>query len=482
MKCDEGLPACSMCKSSGLACGGYTKDIFFDFEDDPTTGVSRFRRPLLTERERECMSQQIVADVPPALAAWHLSHIDGECDGTSPTRDIQISRGPFGAFRVTSNPTPLAPSDLLALPEEVSTVHHDGDALPGGEPSLAQDKDDHVDFVSPSIELVTSSPTTSGRRARLSGYQTPPCSMSDWLKVLDGMPMVDLLDMAGHLEIPEWWDTTVDPWDTTDRGPASTTQHPPVSAPPSSGLQMSRFAPNDSPSCSSSTPSSGPISLSLENNVPQDAVFLLKHCATTVLRGLTPYRHSKTPWHVLYLPHLKSCLAALTLGEDVDNASLCAFFGTLATSALSLGGIYSSSRWLDQGNAYHERARLQHEQSVILLDTLSDTMQHALVVYFYRTVYDLDAGMLQKHVVGVCDCLLRFDASDAGMGYGSLRLIWPAFIAACEADDSEIRNSFSRWFEDSAQRSGLCIFTDTKERIEKAWEKKGFASSNIVLG
>ncbi|KAM6515660.1 hypothetical protein FALCPG4_013877 [Fusarium falciforme] len=714
MKCDEGRPTCSMCKVSGLACGGYTKDIFFDFEDGAMTGVGRFRRPLLTERERECMSQQILADIPPALATWHLSQIDDECDGASPTRDIQISRGPFGAFRVTSDPTPPASSDLPSLPEEVSTVHQDQDAFTGGEESLPQDDDGHVDFVSPSIELATLSPKLSGRRGRLSGYQTPSGSRGDWLKVLDGIPMVDLLDMAGHLEIPEWWDTmgveAIDPWagvsHTTDRRPTTTSHHQPTPTPSSSGLQMSRVAPNDSPSCSSSTPSSGPVSLSLENNVPQDAVFLLKHYATTVLRGLTPYRHSKTPWHVLFLPHVKSCLAALTLGEDMDNASLCAFFGTLAISAFSLGGIYSSTRWLDQGKAYHQRARLhvrlmletaynipktakyksilmalltmvqisvlsgnrddaeyylleteqfirlrglnrrksrkvrllhhcyvferlshestftesgshlahrsrvretiessgavaysqdslsfrlsdwsnldvemlrvkgqeegendlhlecpgiwsatlypeifgmpelhvfmisliirlgreknggdeqkaipgvalkqflgranaverwvnqlhllqrsmwiveapadpENEQSVTLLNILSDTMQHALAVYFYRTVYDLDTSMLQKHVVGVRDCLLRFDASDAGMGYGSLRLIWPAFIAAREADDSEIQSSFSQWFEDSARRSGLRIFTDTKERIEKVWEERGFANSNIVLG
>ncbi|TDZ15238.1 Arginine metabolism regulation protein II [Colletotrichum orbiculare MAFF 240422] len=52
VKCDEKQPICSMCEVSNLACSGYEKNIFFDFKDTPATGMSRFRRPLLTERER----------------------------------------------------------------------------------------------------------------------------------------------------------------------------------------------------------------------------------------------------------------------------------------------------------------------------------------------------------------------------------------------------------------------------------------------
>ncbi|KAM0348179.1 hypothetical protein ACHAP4_011014 [Fusarium culmorum] len=108
----------------------------------------------------------------------------------------------------------------------------------------------------------------------------------------------------------------------------------------------------------------------------------------------------------------------------------------------------------------------EQQQSFDLLNSLADTMQHALSVYFYRRIYDLDPSMLEKHVLGVRDRLLEFEDSDARMGYGSLRLIWPAFIAACETDDIGIRNSFIQWFQSSAKRSGLRIFTETVERIQ----------------
>ncbi|KAI8259573.1 hypothetical protein K4K58_002516 [Colletotrichum sp. SAR11_239] len=79
---------------------------------------------------------------------------------------------------------------------------------------------------------------------------------------------------------------------------------------------------------------------------------------------------------------------------------------------------------------------LQHCQQ--LLDNLAQAMQLALAIYFYRKVYDVEADMLQDKVIGVRDCLLRFEATESEMGYGSARLVWPAFIAASEAEDPEV--------------------------------------------
>ncbi|KAM0227120.1 hypothetical protein ACHAPO_011799 [Fusarium lateritium] len=123
----------------------------------------------------------------------------------------------------------------------------------------------------------------------------------------------------------------------------------------------------------------------------------------------------------------------------------------------------------------------EQQQSVDLLNSLDDTMQHALSVYFYRRIYDLDPGMLEKHVLGVRDRLLEFDESDAGMGYGSLRLIWPAFIAACETDDKRVRDSFSRWFERSAKKSGLRIFTETIQRVKNVWDGRDSAKTGVLV-
>ncbi|KAF4998617.1 hypothetical protein FGRMN_2943 [Fusarium graminum] len=675
VKCDEGRPECSMCKVLGVKCGGYSKDIFFDLED-PSMGVVRFRRPLLTDRERKCMSDRILRDVPPNLASRHLSQIEAESENS--VSDIQISRGPFGVFRITQQVCQDSEPGLRE-PNESSMEHSVVRAMSDKDRDcqISTELGNDAELVIPSTDLQTVivRQSTPSRQELSKGHgRVSPCP--DWFGLLDDLPMIDYTDPQQFEALESWGSMGI------DLG----------SLPLFSQL-------SDPQNMSSDTlpifPSSrmNAVPRSIENSVPDDAVLLVKHYSTTVLRGLTPFRHSKTPWHVLFLPHVKSCLAALTLGEKMDHASMCAFYGTLSISAWSLGGIYSSDKWLHKGKVYYEKAschfrmmlhtafdipkkakyksilialltmvqlcilsgdkdeaeyhfleterfirlrglnkrksrkvrllhhcyvfeRLSHEstftenslnldhrnrvresieasgaraysqdslsfrlttwsnldqdmlrekgqvegendlhlqhpgiwsatlypeifgvpelhlfmlslvirlgrekdddpassglnlgefmvrakaverwikqlhvlrqsiwmveapvdqdqqQAVTPLNSLSEAMQHALAVYFYRRIYDLDLEMLEKHVRGVRDRLLEFDDSDAGMGYGSLRLIWPAFIAACETDDVSIRDSFVKWFDDSAKRSGLHIFEETKERVERVWNSR----------
>jgi arginine metabolism regulation protein II len=76
------------------------------------------------------------------------------------------------------------------------------------------------------------------------------------------------------------------------------------------------------------SPNSLVSSMDTAKAVPQDAVFLLKHYASAVISLMTPLRHSKTPWHILFIPHTKGCLASLALGDEMSDASLCAYYGT----------------------------------------------------------------------------------------------------------------------------------------------------------
>lgn len=637
------------------------------------------------------MSDKIVQEIPPNLATKHLFQIEEECERS--VSDVQISRGPFGAFRITQQFYQHPESTLQILNEndiEQSNIHNAGDE--------AQDCQifDHLDA---NDEVVASSMDFGDAIAEqiAQQHQVMPTKhnavvpRTDWLDIIEDLPTGGFIDHE-YLEISGWWDSmgidSVIPWsDTTVSIQRSLS---PILL-PSHAQTKSTSHPNPS----------DVVSTRAENYVPRDAVLLMKHYATTVLRGMTPYRHSKTPWHILFLPYVKGCLAALTLGEDMDQASLCAFYGTLSISASSMGGVHNSIKLLEQGENYKRKAcshfrlmlntaynipkkakyksilmalltmvqlsilsgdkdeaeyyfletekfvrlrglnrrksrkvrllhhcyafeRLAHEstftegrlnvdhrnqvreaieasgasaysqdslsfrltswgdldqemlkvkgqaegendlhlqhpgiwsatlypeifgvpelhlfmlslvirlarekdqshgetlslrefmirakaverwikqlhvlrqsiwmveatadleqqQSVTLLNSLADTMQHAIAVYFYRRIYDLDPGMLEKHVVGVRDRLLEFDASDAGMGFGSIRLIWPAFIAASETDDVDLRASFTKWFEDSAKRSGLRIFTETKERIDRIWNARDTSELPIVV-
>ncbi|KAF6826250.1 hypothetical protein CPLU01_09789 [Colletotrichum plurivorum] len=676
MRCDEGRPACSTCLVSGLTCSGYEKNIFFDFEETPTVGMSRFRRPLVTEEERESMSAELVSSVPPALTLWHIAQIEDECESLPLDRDVQIRRGPFGVFRM---PPPTA--EVTESGPEHSPEQDYADVADDQQVDDDVEEADEEFFAPPEPPPLRKTPSPVGTILGRAD-QRPLSPLTEWWNTGDWWNMTHLPGVSN------WWDTPVD----LDRVPtiAEDVHSPgldqtPRSIPLSSEAYFPDMFPETQQPQQLATPESSTIPPAIDCAVPHDAVFLLKHYSTT------------------------SCLAALTLGEDLDHASLTAFYATLAISAASLCGSSGSGRWAAQAARYehlarrHARPMLQtaydvpktakykstlmailtmaqasgasggreqaecylleaekfirvrglgrrdksrkvrllhhcyafermlHESTLppgsvvrsahrrrvrraveasnagahsrdslpfrlvdwgagggggdldrelrrpkdrqegendlhlqipgvwlatlypeifgipeihvflislvirlgramddareggspsladfmsrakavekcvhrlgrgtgahvvtedadpearhcqMLLDNLARAMQLALTIYFYRRVYDVEADMLQDKVAGVRDCLLRFDATESEAGYGSARLVWPAVIAASEAEDPEVRMAFSKWFRDWARRSGLRIFSDSLADVEKRWEEKqGMEMANIV--
>ena len=597
------------------------------------------------------MSEQLTSSVPPRLAHRYITSIDDECDETAAFEDTEVFRGPFGAFKVTPKnyqAVSSLPCDWLLDDSEVLDISQDAFEIAQPEPF--------------SIDVAMSPGTQEIINTILGPYDLDEQAYAIHSLDIDTDPS-RIVVISDEMSIPGSSQTYVPPivshnnkvlYDATD-------------------LQFT-LSPNPpgitSVSCTA---------------MPQIAVTLLNHYTKTVLPLLTPFRHSKTPWHVLFVPHAKSCLAALVLREEVDLASRCAFFGTLAISAFSLGGVSHTRTWLEQGSSFkaqaHEHARsmlitaydvpktakyksilmallimvqvsvvygdqdqteryfleaekfirlrglnrrksrkvrlLHHcyaferifyestfipgantgyrrrvrkaiessgldvysrdslsfygvdscsnleqdmlkvkcqeegendlhlqkpgvwsgtlypeifgvpEQWLMLvsliirlgkekegiddqandktkadkmslrdflsqakaterfihrlqrprynaeLDSLLDAMQNALIIYFYRRIYDVNASMLQPWVLRVCECLIRVESkSDHEPTYGAARYVWPAFIAACEAEDTDVQASFSSWFRSSAQQSGLQLFSDTLANVERMWREK----------
>ncbi|KAJ8110354.1 hypothetical protein OPT61_g6792 [Boeremia exigua] len=632
-KCDEGRPTCAACRSAGVQCGG----------------------PLLSEEERQRMSEWLTEAVSPKAVTNQLNKIDEECEAVSCSEDVSISRGPFGAFKIVQSLSAMS-GGLPDRPEDPQLVE-----------GLNHVSDNTVDFtdgsLTPRTRMLFQSLLELPEENTFSSVLPMWSTIDDFARIQEVFDDVDistnltsfgqqpLMDEMGH--------------DLQFDGPDHV-------------IPLERFAFSD---CMPLT--------TTNNTIPDDAVHLIKHYSSTVLTVLTPFHHSKTPWHVLFVPHAKSCLAALTLGESLDHASLCAFYATLSISAFSLGGISQSNTWLEQGRTYlkiardhvrlmlrsaydypktakykniliallsmvqvaivignrdqaecyfveaekfirmkglnrkksrkvrllhhcyvfermfHEsvylagtnsaqrsharkaiessgamaysqdslsfrlgdledlesralrvkcreegendlhlqnpglwpktlypeifgipekyvfalsliirlgqwRDEARHQDAVNalsltdflsraktveryikqlyrsvegpnppstttseaqepMLDDLLQAMQHALTIYFHRRIYDVEAEMLQIHVVAVRNCLLR---SETSMVYGSARFLWPAFIAASEAEDPQVQASFTEWFQNSAARSGLPYFNDAKASIERIWEEK----------
>lgn len=100
-------------------------------------------------------------------------------------------------------------------------------------------------------------------------------------------------------------------------------------------------------------------------------------------------------------------------------------------------------------------------------------MYTALLIFFHRRIYDLDAAMLRLEVDAVRDSLVQIHQDETGQRDGNTAtLIWPAFIAACEAVSLEAQMFFSSWFDSCFAMTGLANAAVAKQIIEMIWTKR----------
>lgn len=601
------------------------------------------------------MSQRLVSSVPPSQVLPQLLQLEEAGENAPAQRDIDIQHGPFGVFK-QSHPriAEVTPPELTAHddPREESasltsqtSVYPSDEAEQEWSQSLIESilQDCIPEILSPSFDICHS----------MDSVTSPPngLGVADMEDVEELAPIGYSQDVSGSLPSQQ------------------TSDYPELTI--GAGWESYMLP--------------GPVSI--QDNIPCEAVFLLKHFTTDIVSCITPFEHTKTPWHILFIPHIKGCLAAITIGEDLCHASLVAFFGTLAISAFSLSGRSLSTRWLELAKIYEKRAlyhahhtllsaydvpkvakyksilmgiltlvslfgltsnrkqfefftleaekfirlrglnrkksrkvRLLHHcyafqrifyESLCISNTnskhrrevemaagasgfivgqdslvfrlpnwnnLSQEMlapktqeegendlhlerpgvwpatlypeifgipeklvlflslairlgnekdatgqrgapssinlqeflsrakalencfiqvqesadistaqiprssrtdlaklvaiisatQQALEIYFYRRIYDLDASLLQAKVEKVLDSITRLQCASSTF-CGSLCMLWPAFVAACEADDPKLQRSFSVWFESCAQSTGLSIFIMTLGLVKESW-------------
>ncbi|KAJ5114089.1 hypothetical protein N7456_002623 [Penicillium angulare] len=98
-------------------------------------------------------------------------------------------------------------------------------------------------------------------------------------------------------------------------------------------------------------------------------------------------------------------------------------------------------------------------------------MHKALLIYFYRRIYDADALMLQGHVEHIREILTECSRFDIPAIYHAGSFVWIAFIAACEALNPATQSWFSSWFDTCTAKGGLQFFQVIKTTAQEVWMK-----------
>ena len=320
-----------------MQCTGYEKTIVFDFARDGEGRATRLRRQLFTDGERESMCLALTSSVLPETEHELLCRIEEECERPSAdVVDFSTRYGPFGAFR--SNQAASSPylDDLIEFPHQSG---YSGSTFTAEPIPDFQYRTCLHDVLNPDGDSLDSSDTgLSPARQDLirSIYE-------------QDMPVTSLLS-------PTFWDTTeaeelersCEPFVTM---PEYETYMAVSEVPAMHNLDL----------CRRRSPVPASLAFNNEDVLTTSAPFLLKHYTAEVIKSLTPVRQAKTPWHTLFVPHLKHCLAGVTLDEQLNNAELVYFHGTLAISAFSLGGASNSRAWTELGGAHLLKAHRSFE-------------------------------------------------------------------------------------------------------------------------
>jgi arginine metabolism regulation protein II len=102
---------------------------------------------------------------------------------------------------------------------------------------------------------------------------------------------------------------------------------------------------------------------------------------------------------------------------------------------------------------------------------LSRAMHEAVIIYFYRRVYDTDAMILQGHVRKCLDCLEPCIGQKSGDQDFATSIAWATYIAACGAVTPELRQRALLCL-DMIDRRGVMLTPKPAAQISRFWQRR----------
>ncbi|KAJ3535676.1 hypothetical protein NM208_g7044 [Fusarium decemcellulare] len=122
--------------------------------------------------------------------------------------------------------------------------------------------------------------------------------------------------------------------------------------------------------------------------------------------------------------------------------------------------------------SFASKSPAAQQDSSLARNHLVQALNFALVIFFYRRIHNVSPYILQDYVQRIIRALKDFPTcceSGACEGPGSP---WPAFMAGCEALDTEQRNFFSDWFDRAFAKTGFERLVTAKGCMVEVWKRR----------
>ncbi|KAM0745312.1 hypothetical protein ACQRIT_000696 [Beauveria bassiana] len=95
---------------------------------------------------------------------------------------------------------------------------------------------------------------------------------------------------------------------------------------------------------------------------------------------------------------------------------------------------------------------------------LTTTFRHAVTLFYYRRVQNINGLMLQNVVQKVLESMSLEDGP-----HEAAQMLWPAFLASCEAIEPPLREGLGGWLRQMGNKARIPTFKIVSELAEKVW-------------
>ncbi|KGQ09657.1 hypothetical protein BBAD15_g4997 [Beauveria bassiana D1-5] len=99
-----------------------------------------------------------------------------------------------------------------------------------------------------------------------------------------------------------------------------------------------------------------------------------------------------------------------------------------------------------------------------VIPRLTTTFRHAVTLFYYRRVQNINGLMLQNVVQKVLESMSLEDGP-----HEAAQMLWPAFLASCEAIEPPLREGLGGWLRQMGNKTRIPTFKIVSELAEKVW-------------